>query len=438
MAHPAISPVQRRSTRVPPAVVTKVKEQVDSDSARLHAIFKDIHQHPELGFMEVRTAAIVAKELRTLGYEVQTGITRTGVAAILRNGQGPVVMYRADKGANAVEELTSLPYASKIRVKREDVFEVPVGHMCGHDAHVTWMLGMAKAMAQMKSEWGGTLVLIGQPGEELITGARAMVNDGLYTRCRIPEPDFFFGMHTAPGPVGYVANVPGVRVAGSDQIDVVFKGIGGHGSTPHLAKDPGITAAMAVVQFQVLVSPIVDPLETAVVTVGSIQAGADNNVIPGEALVKNNLCWFHPEVREKLIAGIKSISTSIPKSYGMPDDMLPVFTMKGGTTPLVNDAALVERLNVAFRDLLGERNVVEEFPPATGSEDCHLLMGDKKVPFCYVLVGLADPAVFAASRKLGALVPYANHNGNFMVDLAAIPLGTKVATVAMLDLLARN
>jgi len=420
------------------AVFKKAEAEIDSDTSRLTEMYKDIHQNPELGFMETRTAGIVANELKALGFEVQTGIGKTGVVGILRNGPGPTVMYRADMDANAVEEITGLPYASKVRVKREDGTEAPVGHMCGHDAHVTWMLGMAKAMAATKQDWSGTLVLVGQPAEEPILGAKAMVSDGLYTKYRVPVPDYFVGIHAAPGPTGVIANVGGVRMAGTDQVDILFHGVGGHGSMPQLAKDPVIMAALAVVEYQMIVSRVVDPLETAVLTVGSIQAGSDNNVIPSEALVKANLRWFTPTVREQMIGGIKNISNSIATAFGMPADQMPSFTMKGGSTPLVNDAALVARLNVPFKQLLGDKNVVSEFPPATGSEDVHLLMGDHKVPFDFILVGIADPSVFAEARKQGKLLPYSAHNGDFRVDLKAIPIGTKVATVAMLDLLAKD
>jgi len=426
-----------QDSRVPAALVGKVTASIDSDSERLEAIFKDIHQNPELGFMEVRTAGIVARELKALGFEVTSGIGKTGVVGIFRNGAGPVVMYRADMDANAVEEATGLPYASKVRVKREDGSESPVAHMCGHDAHVTWMLGMARAMVSMKDDWSGTMLLVGQPAEEPITGAQAMVDDGLWSEHGVPKPDFFIGMHTAPGPVGVVVSSGGPKMAGTDQIDILFKGVGGHGSMPQLAKDPVLMAAMAVVQFQAVVSRVIEPQQTAVLTVGSIQAGADNNVIPGTALVKANIRWYDPQVRDQLIAGIRSVSNGIARTYGMPEDQLPVITMKGGSTPLVNDDALSNRLAVPLRGLLGDKNVVTDFPPATGSEDVHLLLGPHKdVPFTYLIAGVADPEVFAAARKEGKFMPYSAHNPNFVVDLEAIPVGTKIATVAMLELLA--
>ncbi len=268
-----------QGSRVSGALAGKATSTIDADAQRLEASFKDIHQNPELGFMEARTAGIVAKELKALGFEVKTGIGKTGVVGILKNGPGPTVMYRADMDANAVEEASGLPYASKVRVTREDGAESPVAHMCGHDAHVTWMLGMAKAMVALKGDWSGTVVLVGQPAEELITGAQAMIDDGLWTKHGIPKPDFFIGMHTAPGPVGVVVSSGGPKMAGSDQIDILFKGVGGHGSMPQLTKDPVLMAAMAVVQYQAIVSRTIEPQQTAVLTVGSIQAGIDNNVI---------------------------------------------------------------------------------------------------------------------------------------------------------------
>lgn len=423
-------------SQVSGAMIQTVSALVEADTERLEAIFKDIHQNPELGFMETRTSGIIAEELKNLGFDVTTGIAKTGLVGIFRNGDGPTVMYRADMDANAVEEATGLPYASKVRVRLEDGTETPVAHMCGHDAHVTWMLGMAKAMVALQDEWSGTLVLIGQPAEEPILGAQAMVEDGLWTDYEVPEPDYFIGMHTAPGPVGAVVSSGGPKMAGTDQIDILFKGVGGHGSMPHLTKDPVLMAAMAVVQYQAIVSRTIEPQQTAVLTVGSIQAGIDNNVIPQTALVKANLRWYDPKVRERLINGIRSISEGIARTYGMPEDMMPEITMKGGSTPLVNDLELSRRLAVPLKDLLGERNVVSDFPPATGSEDVHLLKGPHvDVPFTFLVVGVADPEVFAEAVEAGRGLPYSAHNPNFVVDLEAIPVGTKVATVSMLELL---
>ncbi|WP_306152080.1 amidohydrolase [Roseovarius sp. MMSF_3281] len=426
-------------SHIAPELVEEIKSAVQSDAARLESIFKDLHQNPELGFMETRTAGIIAEELKALGFEVQTGIGGTGVVGVMENGEGPVLAYRADMDANAVEEATGLPYASTVHVEREDGSVSPVAHMCGHDAHVTWMLGLAKIMAEKRDDWDGTLILIAQPAEELILGAQAMVDDGLWTDYGLPTPDYLIGLHTAPGPVGAVLSSAGPKMAGTDQIDVLFKGVGGHGSMPQMTKDPVIMAAYAVTQYQAIVARTIQPQQTAVLTVGSIQAGVDNNVIPASALVKVNLRWYDKNVREKMIAGIKSISDGIAKTYGMPEDQMPEYTMKGYSTPLVNDDKMAERHAKALTKLVGEEGVVTQLPPATGSEDVHLLKGpNEDVAFNYLIVGVADPEVFRASVEAGKGLPYSAHNPNFVVDLRAIPLGTEVAAVATLELLAKG
>ncbi|MGL4666886.1 MAG: amidohydrolase, partial [Saezia sp.] len=338
--------------------------------------------------------------------------------------------------ANAIEEATGLPYASKVRVLRDDNVEVPVAHMCGHDAHVIWMLGMAKALVEAKDSWNGTLILVGQPAEEPGTGAKAMINEGFYSKIGTPVPDYFIGMHTAPGPVGMIANASGVRMAGTEQLDVTFHGVGGHGSTPHMTKDPVIMAAMAIMQYQVIISRIVDPQETAVLTVGSVQVGIDNNVIPETALLKLNLRYFNPKVLEQMITAITNINNGIARTYNVAEDKMPTLTMKGGSTPLINNPDLVARLNAPLVALLGEKNVVTDMPPATASEDVHLLLtGHENVPFAFLLVGIVDPEVFAKARAEGKFVPYTAHNPNYIVDLKAIPLGSKIAATAVLELL---
>jgi amidohydrolase len=417
------------------AYLDRVTTLVDQDRDRLIAIYKDIHQNAELGFMETRTAAIVAKELKSLGYEVKTGIAKTGVVGILRNGDGPKVMFRADMDANAVAEVTGLPYASTNRVERNGE-EVPVMHACGHDAHTTWMLGLAKAMVALKSEWKGTLIMVGQPDEEGGEGAKTMIADGLYTKHGVPMPDYLLAMHTAPVPTGLVANAAGTRMGGFDQIDVVFKGVGGHGSSPHVTKDPIVMTANAIMQYQTIVSRAIDPQEAAVITVGSVQAGIDNNVIPGESLVKINLRWFNPAVRETMIKGIRSVNAAIARSYGMPDNQLPTFTLKGTAPPLINDKALVDRLNPQLVNLVGAKSLLESAPATTASEDVQLLKGDNQaLPLDFAFVGIADPALFAKAQAEGKLVPFSNHNANFQVDLNSIPMGTKVGTVMAMELL---
>ena len=418
------------------ALLARVNATIDSDTARLTAIFKDIHQNPEIGFTETRTAGIIARELKELGYEVTTGIGKTGVVGVLKNGPGKTLWFRADMDANSVREATGLPYASTKPQRMADGSEIDVMHACGHDAHVTWLLGLAKAMVALKSEWSGTLVVYGQPAEELGTGAQAMLKDGLWER-GFPKPDFGLSSHTAPGPVGFVSNTPGVRMAGFDQLDIKFTGVGGHGSSPEMTIDPVVMAAQAVLAYQTIVSRTIDPQAAAVLTVGSIQAGRDNNVIPQTATLLLNLRWFQPEVRETMLRRIDEISKGIAIGAGVAPDKMPTRTMKGGAGPLVNDARLVEQVNPALTALLGEGKVVNNFPAVMGSEDFQEVMLPLKVPYVFLLIGVAPVEQFLAAQKAGRPAPYANHNPDFFVDLAAIPIGTKANTVSALTLLAK-
>lgn len=418
------------------SLLPEINKLVEADSAHLVQLFKDIHANPELGFMETRTAAIIVKELQAAGYEVKTGIGVTGVAGILKNGEGPIVMWRGDMDCNAVKETTGLPYASTKVVKRDDGTESPVMHACGHDAHVTWLIGLARAMAQMKNSWKGTLIVIGQPAEEPILGAEAMVKDGLYTTHGIPEPNYLLGIHSAPVPVGVVAVASGVRMAGTDQIDVLFKGIGGHGSNPQLSKDPIVMAAAAIMQYQVIVSRAVDPQKAAVLTVGSVQAGSDNNVIPATALVKINLRWFDEADRNLMIDGIKRINEGIAHSYNLPRELYPEIKMKGFAYPLNNDTALTAAVLNGVKKIIPEKQILREnrLPAVMGSEDFHhLVIHNSKKIYCYYNVGIANPAVFAAAVKEGKSLPFNAHNGDFQIDLAGIPLGTKLAILGTLE-----
>jgi amidohydrolase len=417
----------------------RLQGAIDADAERLVDIYKDIHQNPELGFMEFRTAAIVEKELRTLGYDVKTGIGGTGVVGILENGEGPIVMYRADMDANAVKEATGLPYASAKTVRRTTADgqeeQVPVGHMCGHDAHTTWLIGIAKVMAENKSDWGGTLILVGQPAEELIAGAAAMVRDGLYER-GVPRPDSLVALHTMPLPTGLATCNAGPTMAGTDQLDVTFYGIGGHGSSPHLAKDPVLMACAAVVQYQFIVSRGVDPLHAAVVTVGSVQAGNDNNVIPDSALVKINLRWYDSEDRDLMLTAIDRINRSIAMAYGLPESSYPTLTLKGGSSVVSNDPDLAGSITPALRAVLGEHAVLVEIPKLMGSEDFHhLVIDNEKSRYLFIFVGSAKPEHFQQAQEEGKQVPYSNHNPDYQVDLAAIPLGVKIGTAALLRLM---
>jgi amidohydrolase len=410
--------------------LNKIKELSKTDGERLVGIYKDIH---ELGFMETRTAAIVAKELKALGFEVMTEIGVTGVVGIMKNGEGPIVMYRADMDCNAVVETTGLPYASKKTVKKPDGVVVPVMHACGHDAHVTWMLGIAKNMVALKSQWKGTLIMIGQPSEEPGGGAAAMEAE-MYKK-GVPEPDYLLGMHTAPAEVGYYLNAAGPRMAGADQFDVTFFGKGGHGSSPHEAIDPIVMAANAIMQYQTVISRNNDPQSPAVVTVGSVQSGIDNNVIPASATLKVNTRFFNYKVRDSILGRIERINRGIAVANGLPKELYPTVTMKGRVSPLTNDKAMVEKVNVALEKLVGPGKNIQGIPPVMGSEDFqHLVINNKKTVYDYLLVGIASKEDSAKARKEGKMFPYFNHNGDFRVDLSAMEFGAALGTTALIEM----
>ena len=408
-----------------------------ADSSRLVEIYKDLHQNPELGFMEVRTSGIIAKELKALGFEVITGIAKTGVVGILKNGAGLVVMYRADMDCNAVKEITGLPYASTKTMKKDDGTEVPVMHACGHDAHVTWMLGAAKIMVSLKNQWKGTLVFLGQPAEEPLTGAQAMVNDKMYEK-GVPVPDYLFGMHTRPIAVGSIVNGIGERAAGSDQLDVTFYGIGGHGSTPEVTKDPIVMACNAVMQYQTIISRNIAAQDAGVLTVGAIHAGADNNVIPASAVVRLNLRWFTEETRNTLMDGIKRINEGIAVSNGLSEESYPTILMKSTVFPQVNDAELTNKINGVLKGIISPEKLFTDTPPIMGSEDFnHLVRASDKTICDYVMVGTANPDAYARALQEGKRAPYFNHNGNYQVDLASIPLGVQIGVSALLEMFKR-
>ena len=383
-----------------PALAQKssLDEIVAADEPRLIDIFKNLHANPELSMQETKTAALVAKELKALGFEVQTGIGKTGVVGVMKNGPGPVIMFRADMDALPVKEETGLPYASNKSGKTLDGIDSGIMHACGHDAHVTWLIGTAKVMAQLKAQWSGTLIVVGQPAEEAFNGAAPMVADGFYPK--VPAPSVVFASHTNPvWPAGSVGMGQGRRMAGADQLNVTIKGIGGHGSTPHASKDPIVMSAQAIMAYQTIVSRRIDQTEPVVLTVGAIQAGTVNNIIPDEALLKLSLRWYSRQAREQMITMVKQVTDAIAVGNGMPADRMPAYAITQTVSPVINDEGLVAVARPALVAALGENNVYPGLPMQMGSEDFQML-GDpvKGVKILHMEVGVAKPEVLAACR----------------------------------------
>lgn len=416
----------------------EIRNVVNQDNDKYLEIFKDLHQNPELGFQETRTAGIIASNLKHYGYEVIENIGVTGLVGIMKNGEGPTVWYRADMDALPVKETADIEWASTKKAVMDemgDTAETYVSHMCGHDAHVTWMLQIAKYFAKHKEKWKGTVVFIGQPAEEIGNGAVMMVEDGLYDK--VPGPDFLFGMHTTPIAVGMVNVAVGNRMAGFDDFNIIFHGEGGHGSSPHKTKDPVYMAANAVVQYQSIVSRQIDPQNAAVLTVGSIKAGETNNVIPQDATVKINLRWFNQEDREILKEGVRGINEGIAHAYNLSKNKYPTTIVRSWAYPLVNDIILTKIIRKSLDQLVKGENLRTEstIRPVMASEDFqHLILeGPKKdVPYSYINIGVADPDRYANSMAEKGTVPYQNHNGDYEVDLKAIPFGSEVGINAML------
>jgi hippurate hydrolase len=375
-----------------------VLKYLDRLIPELEALYRDIHAHPELSMQETRTASLAADRLRAAGYEVTTGVGKSGVVGLLRNGDGPTVMLRADMDALPVEEATGLPYASKVKVKDHAGNTVPVGHMCGHDMHVAWLAGATALFAQVREAWRGTLMAIFQPGEETAEGAQAMIDDGLFQR--FPKPAVVLGQHVMVGPAGAVAGRIGAITSAADSLQIRLFGRGAHGSMPQSSIDPVVMAAATVMRLQTVVSREVAAAEAAVVTVGALQAGTKENVIPDEAIIKLNVRTFDEGVRKRVLAAIERIVNAEAAASGAPRP--PEITPLDRYPLNVNDAEATRRVVDAFR---------RHFPPervrqtgaAPASEDFGSFGTEWHVPSVFWFVGGTDPDVYARAKEAGRL-----------------------------------
>ncbi len=417
---------------------------VDRELPSLVAAYKALHAAPELSHHEEKTAAFVAKELRALGYDVTERVGKYerpelvgyGVVAVMRNGAGPTVLVRADMDALPVEEKTGLPYASTVRTKNEAGQDVSVMHACGHDVHATSLVGTARLLAQLKDRWHGTLVLVGQPAEETIDGARAMLADNLYAR--FPRPDFAVALHdNADLEAGRVGVVPGYALASSSSVDIVVRGMGGHGSKPEATKDPVVLAAQIVLALQTIVSRENSPLDPAVVTVGSIHGGTKRNIIPDEVTLQLTVRAYKEEVRQHVLASIKRIAEGAALAAGVPAERAPLVRVNETeyAPATYNDPALAERLTGAFNAALGADNVVR-MPPVMGSEDFgRFALEGHQIPAVIFWVGAVEPARVAESRRTGTPLPSLHSSLFAPVPEPTIRTAVKAMTAAVLELM---
>jgi amidohydrolase len=394
-------------------------------------LYRDLHQHPELSFQETRTAAIAAERLRAAGFDTTEGVGGTGVVGVLRNGPGPTALLRADMDALPVLEDTGLEYASTARGVDRDGHDVPIAHACGHDVHVSCLVGATAELAAARDTWSGTLLAVFQPAEELATGARAMIDDGLYDR--FGRPDVVLGQHVAPLPAGMLALRAGPAFAGTDSMRITLHGSGGHGSRPETTVDPIVMAAATVMRLQTVVSREIAGTDTAVLTIGTLRAGTKENIIPDRAELGLNIRSYDPAVRERILAAIERITRAEAAASDAPAE--PDFELIDSFPVLVNDEAAVTRT----RPVLGEVAPVVDPGLVTGSEDVGLFATEAGVPCVYWILGGADPAAFAdATSREELLAGVAAQPSNHSPFYAPVVEPTLSVGVAALVAAARH
>jgi amidohydrolase len=421
-----------------PAQANELRDAVAADMPELVKLYEDLHANPELSFQEVETAKKLAARARALGFEVTEGVGKTGVVAVMKNGVGPTLMLRADMDGLPVIEQTGLPYASKRRAVPATGIETGVMHACGHDTHMTAWIGTAQLLAERKDQWSGTLVMILQPAEEIGEGAKAMLDDGLYSR--FPKPDYVLAFHdAAQAPAGVIGYSKGFALANVDSVDVVVPGVGGHGAYPHTTKDPIVIAANIVTRLQTLVSRERNPLEPAVVTVGSFQAGSKHNIIPDEARLQITVRSYADESRKALLDGIARIAKAEALAAGMPDDKLPKVTVQEPYTPATyNTPEFTDRVVATLKPRFEGR--VLETPSVMGGEDfSQFYRADREnVEALIFWVGGVRQAEWEKAQK-GELSLPSLHSPFWAPDApVVIATATEALTAATLDLLKKG
>lgn len=411
-----------------------IQSRLDAEYPSLETFYQDIHSHPELSFHEERTSGKIAGELKKLGLEVTPKVGGHGLVGVCRNGDGPTILIRSDLDALPVKEQTGLSYASSVRTTDDKGSEVDVMHACGHDVHMTCLVGTARMLTQLKDRWHGTLVFIGQPAEERGAGAKAMLADGLFTR--FPKPDYGLALHVnAELAHGVIGLTEGFAMANVDSVDLTIRGVGGHGAWPHKTKDPIVLAAQTILALQTIISRERDPLEPAVVTVGSIHGGAKHNIIPDEVQMQLTVRTFTDEMRREMIAKIERIARGQAIAAGLPDDRMPVVKVQDEFTPSAyNDPELTRRLSRLFKEVLGEKQIVSR-KPSMGGEDFGLYgRTEAKIPICMFWLGSIEPERMAESERTGQPLPSLHSSQYRPVPEPTIKTGVMAMSTAVLEL----
>jgi amidohydrolase len=420
------------------------QQLADAELPSLLTIYKDLHTHPELSTHEERSAGIVAKELKAAGCDVtehvgkyeKPGTTCFGVIGVMKNGNGPTVLVRTDLDALPVHEETGLPYASTVTAKNDEGKDVPVMHACGHDVHMSAFIGVARALAKLKDQWHGTIIFVGQPAEETVGGARALLKDGLYTRW--PKPDFALGFHDkADLETGRIGVTEGYTYANVDSVDVTVRGVGGHGAYPHKTKDPIVLSAEIINAWQTIASRENNPLDPVVVTVGSIHGGTKHNIIPDEVKMQLTVRTYKADVRERVLAAIAQIAKGCAEAAGVPADRLPeVNVLRDEFTPATyNNPELTKRLVPVWKKALGDKNV-EMVDATMGGEDfSEYSLPDHSIPAVDFHVGAVAPEKIAESNRTGTPLPSLHSSKFAPVPEPTIRTAIIAMTSAVLDLM---
>ncbi|WP_260483495.1 amidohydrolase [Sphingomicrobium flavum] len=420
-----------------PAAAQDVRGAVQEDLPGLLEIYRDLHANPELSGQEVRTAAKLSAIARDMGFDVTEGVGGTGVVAVMENGPGPVLMIRADMDGLPVVEQTGLPYASKVvTTAPASGVETGVMHACGHDTHMTSWVGVATQLTERKDDWSGTLVMILQPAEETGEGAKAMLDDGLYTR--FPKPTHAIAFHdAAAGPAGFIGISPGYALANVDSVDITVRGTGGHGAYPHTTKDPIVIASRIVTTLQTIVAREVDPQSPAVITVGSFHAGAKHNIIPDEAQLLLTVRSYAPEVRQQLLSGIERIAKAEAIAAGVSEDRMPIVTFRDDefTPSTYNTLPLANRALALFKQQFGDQRV-QETPPVMGGEDfSRFWLADNEIESLIFWVGGTRMEDWMAAEGDTSKLP-SLHSPFWAPDAeAVVGTATEALTVLALDIL---